>query len=255
MRKPSLMLLATAIIGLGASQASAADLPRKAPAYVPPAPPPFSWTGCYVGANIGAGWQKNRPLDPLLPIDLGDVTDTGIVGGGQIGCDYQFAGSGFVVGFQGMFDGAGINGSAFLPFAYAGDTTMSYAFKTDWFGTLTGRAGYAVMLQALLYIKGGGAWVHTKNTNADPSGTFYPPYEGTASVTRSGWLIGAGLEYAFWRNWSVFVEYNYIDLGNRNLSLTYDCGGSCGFANPYTFQDKQTLQTVLVGVNWRFGGL
>ena len=49
--------------------------------------------------------------------------------------------------------------------------------------------------------------------------------------------------------------YNYIDLGNRNLSFTYNCGGGCGFANPYTFQDKQTLQTVLVGVNWRFGGL
>ena len=96
----------------------------------------LAWTGCYVGANIGAGWQKNRPLDPLLPIDLGNVTDTGVVGGGQIGCDYQFAGSGFVVGFQGMFDGAGINGNSFLPFAYAGDTTMSYAFKTDWFGTL-----------------------------------------------------------------------------------------------------------------------
>ena len=52
MRKSSLTLLA-AVIGLAASQASAADLPRKAPVYVPPAPPPITWTGCYIGANIG----------------------------------------------------------------------------------------------------------------------------------------------------------------------------------------------------------
>ena len=53
MRKHSLTLLALATIGLAASQASAADLPRKAPAYVPPAPPPITWTGCYIGANVG----------------------------------------------------------------------------------------------------------------------------------------------------------------------------------------------------------
>src|SRR6266851_5433214 len=94
--------------------AAAADLPRKAPAYTPPPPAPiYSWTGCYVGANIGAGWQKNKPhdpswLDPLgNPWELGSVTDTGVVGGGQAGCNYQFAGTGFVVGIQGMFDGAG----------------------------------------------------------------------------------------------------------------------------------------------------
>src|SRR5262245_63103735 len=46
MRKHFLMLLAAAI-GLAASQASAADVPRKAPAVVPPAPPLIAWTGCY----------------------------------------------------------------------------------------------------------------------------------------------------------------------------------------------------------------
>ncbi|MGA9124714.1 MAG: porin family protein, partial [Pseudolabrys sp.] len=56
MRKCSLMLLAAAI-GLAAGQASAADLPRKAPpAYIPPAPPPITWTGCYIGANIGGAF-------------------------------------------------------------------------------------------------------------------------------------------------------------------------------------------------------
>lgn len=235
--------------------ASAADLPRKAPAYTPTLPPAFSWTGCYVGANVGGGWQKNKAHDPnpgFDTFDLGSGTDTGIVGGGQIGCDYQFAGTGFVVGAQGMFDGTGIDGSFYFPLAYSGTTTQSYAFKTDWLGTLTGRIGYAIAPQALLYVKGGGAWVHTKYTNADPN--HIPPYVGTASADRSGWVVGGGLEYAFWRNWSVFVEYSYMDFGTRNLSFSYNCGVGCGFSNPYILQDKQTLQTVLLGVNWRFGG-
>ena len=60
MRKSSMTLLSRAVIGLAASQASAADLPRKAPAYVPPAPPPITWTGCYIGANIGGVFGPRR---------------------------------------------------------------------------------------------------------------------------------------------------------------------------------------------------
>jgi outer membrane immunogenic protein len=35
----------------------------------------------------------------------------------------------------------------------------------------------------------------------------------TASTNRnSGWLVGAGIEWAFWPNWSAKVEYNYLGL-------------------------------------------
>ena len=43
--------------------ASAADLPRKAPYYMPPLPPIYSWTGFYVGLNAGAGWNNNGGID------------------------------------------------------------------------------------------------------------------------------------------------------------------------------------------------
>jgi len=255
MRRLLLAVIAAASTVALMQIASAADLPRKAPAYAPAPPPAFSWTGCYAGVNIGAGRQKNTPLDPLSPdLDLGSSTGTGVVGGGQIGCDYQFPSTGWVIGVQGMFDGSGVDGNHFFPIAFGGTNTETYASKTDWFGTVTGRIGYAVVPQALLYVKGGGAWVHTKYSDTDPSGTVFPPFVGTASTTRSGWLVGGGFEYAFWRNWSGFVEYNHMDFGHRNLALTYDCGSSCGFFNPYTFRDKQTFETILVGVNWRFGG-
>ena len=58
MGRRSLSLVTAAVIGLAASQASAADLPRKAPAYVPPAPPPITWTGCYIGGNVGGVFAR-----------------------------------------------------------------------------------------------------------------------------------------------------------------------------------------------------
>ncbi len=103
MRKSSLTLLAVAI-GLAASQASAADLPRKAPAYVPPPPPPLTWTGCYIGANVGGAWGRFTLEGPFGGEVDRSSNNAAFVGGGQIGCDYQFAG-GWVIGFRNMFDG------------------------------------------------------------------------------------------------------------------------------------------------------
>ena len=74
------------MIGLAASQASAADLPRKAPAYIPPAPPPITWTGCYIGGNIGGVFGDGEDF-PFVGFSNG----SGFAGGGQIGCDYQFS--------------------------------------------------------------------------------------------------------------------------------------------------------------------
>ena len=97
MRKSSMALMAAAIV-LAAGQAGAADLPRKAPAYTPPPPPPMTWTGCYIGANIGGAFG-----DASVTFNSGEVSSngSGFAGGGQIGCDYQFAG-GWVFGIRDM---------------------------------------------------------------------------------------------------------------------------------------------------------
>jgi outer membrane immunogenic protein len=238
-----------------ASASTASTSRAPAPVQSAPVARPHSWTGCYVGANIGRGWEKNTPHDPapiLNTFDLGSVTGSGVVGGGQVGCDYQFAGN-WVVGIQGMFDRAGVDGTFALPFAYSGVNTQTYGFKTDWFTTFTGRIGYAVLPQALLYFKGGTAWVRTKYTNADPAAV--PPFTGVASATRTGRVIGGGGEYAIRPNWSMFVEYNNIDVGSRDIALVYDCGAACGIPNnTYTLNDKQKLQTILFGVNYRLNG-
>jgi outer membrane immunogenic protein len=241
-----------AIAACCSAPALAADLP--APLFkAPVAAPVYNWTGCYIGGNVGFGWQHNGPSDPIFGGDVGSDTGTGAVGGGQVGCDYQFSGSKWVLGIQGMFDGSGVRGSHGVPFSYAGDTTESMTFNNDWFATVTGRIGYAVVPQALVYFKGGAAWARNTYSDVDPGGA--PPFSGQGSATPSGWTIGGGTEYAFAPNWSVFVEYDYVDLGSRNVALTYNCGAGCGFANPYTLRETQNLQTILVGVNLRFSGI
>jgi outer membrane immunogenic protein len=250
-----LLVVCMAAAAVCGSSAFAADMPVKARPV--PAAPIYSWTGCYVGGSIGAGWQRTstRDAEPTTapPLDTGTDTATGVVGGGQVGCDYQFA-SNWVAGIQGSFDGTDLKGSHVAPFAYSGDNTETFSSKTDWLATLTGRLGYVVLPQTLLYLKGGAAWVHSHYSDADPSAIPVVPYLGTASATRTGWTLGGGGEYLLGRSWSVFAEYDYIGLGSDTLAFTYNCGAVCGFNNPYHYSEKQNLQTVLAGLNYRFGG-
>ena len=108
MRKNSLTLLAAATLGLAVSQVSAADLPRKAPAYVPPAPPPYVWTGCYIGANVGEAWANLEVTDVATGVTA-SRNSGGFAGGGQIGCDYQMGA--WVIGIRNLFDGTSISQS------------------------------------------------------------------------------------------------------------------------------------------------
>ena len=239
MRKSSLTLLAAAI-GLAASQASAADLPRKAPpAYIPPAPPPITWTGCYIGANIGGAFGQAKVESDLF---FGDLTSngSGFAGGGQIGCDYQWAG-GWVIGFRNMFDGTTNKRSRTID--VGGDQFVAN-FNNQWFDTLTGRLGYAVAPTWLLYVQGGGAWAHT-STNV----TFGGDQIGQTSKTRSGWTVGGGVEWMFAPHWSAFLEGNWMDFGTKDFAVDTTLFPGCVVC---TGSVKATEATVLVGVNYRF---
>lgn len=239
-------LLATAIIGsFVAGGALAADLGARAPAPVYRAPPVWSWTGCYVGGNVGYGWQDNRVYDVESGVGAGSDTGDGIVGGGQIGCDYQT--SAWVFGVQGMFDGASVKGSH----AYPGNPTETLKADTSWFSTQTVRVGYAIAPQTLLYVKGGLAEVQIGYKDDDPSVSETSPYWGSANVTRVGGTIGAGVEYSFARNWSVFAEYDYAGFGAHNTTLSYTAPNPAN-ATPYAYRETNDLQTVLVGLNFRF---
>jgi outer membrane immunogenic protein len=242
MRKHSLMLLAAATIGLLASQALAADLPRKAPPAAPPLPPPPTWTGCYIGANVGGIFGRGDAH--FADFEIGSNERSGFTGGGQIGCDYQFAG-GWVIGIRNMFNGTSLGRDRTF---FDGVNTVTVNTDFNWFDTLTGRIGYAFAPNWLLYGQGGVAWAKASADVTFTNGVN--TLSGSIDKTRTGWTAGGGVEWMFARGWSAFLEGNYMDFGDHDHNLTGValCPAGCNFST------HAKAATVLVGVNWRWGG-
>ena len=237
-----LLLASAAMLALFGGTASAADLAVKAPAYR--APPPvyvFSWTGCYIGGNVGGVWIRK---DETLVTPFGTATAgsafgshdaDSVIGGVQGGCNYQVGG--WVFGIQGDYswtDASGSHVNTRFP-------TWTDSSKTKSLASVTGRVGYA-WDRLLGYVKGGGAWERDEYTITAPFGI------ASTSETRSGWTVGVGLEYAF-TNWLTgFVEYDYYDFGTRTNNFVTPAG------TPFGIDVKETKNLLKVGLNWKFGG-
>ena len=238
----------------GTASALAADLSAPVYSKAPPVyPAPPSWSGCYLGGNIGAGWDSTHnsgvafagvPFVP--PVDYGSSGGTGFIGGGQIGCDYQFASS-WVIGVQGKAEFGKVDSTN--PALAAPGITASYQLKNT--EDLTARLGYAVVPAVLAYVKGGVAWA-----NASAAALAVPLVGETANFTRTGYTVGGGLEWKFAPGWSVFGEYNYLDFGTKSSNL-YSTGlVNPGFGAAGALSDTVSLrlrsQEALVGANYRF---
>jgi outer membrane immunogenic protein len=248
------MLAAVAMTG----SAFAADM---APRYTKAPPPPpvvvYSWTGCYIGGNVGGGWERTRQTQigkvdgtAVIPNnDFGSSTGSAVIGGGQIGCDYQFANN-WVVGIQGMYDYGRISSSHVVPTAFpgfpVGSFTENIRVKDMW--TVTGRVGYLFTPQLLGYVKGGGAWTSVDYVTNGNVPVFFNS-ENAFGVSRSGWTVGGGLEWMFARGWSVFGEFNYMDFGTKNVAFV-SAPGTVGLAD--VVRTKLEVEQFLVGVNYKF---
>jgi outer membrane immunogenic protein len=242
------MLAAVAMTG----SAFAADMaPRYAKAPPPPPVAAYGWTGCYIGGNVGGGWERTGQTQigkvdgtVIIPnTDYGSSTGSSVIGGGQIGCDYQFANN-WVVGIQAMYDYGRINSSHVIP-AFP---TFNSNIRVKDMWTVTGRVGYLFVPQLLGYVKGGGAWTSVDYVvNGTVPVTFNS--ENAFGVNRSGWTVGAGLEWMFARGWSVFGEFNYMDFGNNNVAFVA-APGTAGVAD--VVRTKLEVEQFLVGVNYKF---
>ena len=214
------ILLAVTALSLLNASALAADL-EPMPFRASPGPAPFAWTGCYAGANVGGGWGQKDLTDTFgfFAANGGpsafSLNIDGYLLGGQIGCDYQFA-SGLVLGVEGYAAGGRIGGNT-TDTALADPATFSDT--TNLVTSGTARIGYAYG-RWLPYIKGGVAWASDNYTVADVGGM----YNATASEDRFGWTAGAGIEWAFWDDWSVKLEYDYYGFGTRSVSFIDNYG-------------------------------
>jgi outer membrane immunogenic protein len=192
---------------LFAMPAAAADLYGKAPAFAAAPFSVYNWNGAYVGVNLGYQWGSVT--------NWGGGSPNGIMGGGQLGYNWQFGQ--YVFGLE-----ADLQGSA------AQDTFAAYKFANPWFGTVRGRAGYA-MNNVLIYLTGGLAY---GGGRVDFAGL-------NETQTHLGWTLGGGVEVGLTPNWSAKAEYLYVRLDDRSYVLT---GVNNGFSS----------NVFRLGVNYRF---
>ena len=240
--------------------AAAADtdvLYGRPPVVYPPQPAVviFTWTGFYFGTHSGGGWGHNDEngspynlgrLIIITPAPVG-VDVSGWLAGGQIGANYQ-AGS-WVFGAEAAASGANLTGST----ACTSTPTVAGAVvavalpancsvKVAGLGTIAARLGFALD-RVLVYGKGGAAWANDKY---DLTSAVLPTFNG--NETRWGWMVGAGVEYAFFDNWSAKIEYNYLAFSTSNLQFTDSTGQF--FLNTGI---QQQLHLVKAGINYRWG--
>jgi outer membrane immunogenic protein len=236
------------LIGMSAGGQAADIGAAPAPAYkAPPVEVPFSWTGFYLGGNLGVGWQNGNLTDSFGLFNFNSSNNATFVGGGQVGVNYQFSGS-WVVGIEGDFDWFANNNNSVTVTGPFG-TTVQGSNNGRWLTTLTGRLGYAYD-RVLFYGKGGGAWVGSNNFTVTDVATGASA-SFSNNNTNTGWTAGAGVEWAFTTNWTARLEYDYVGLNSR--SFTIPVGFPVGVAGDvFTTRNNRNIQMVTVGVNYLF---
>jgi len=160
--------------------------------------------------------------------------------GGQVGCDWQ-ATPNWVLGLQGTFTGADLASTNEDQF----NKDWTLTSKNSWYATLTGRIGYAMIPNVLLYGKGGGAWTNNKLEVENSNVTIF-----NGQATRTGWTVGTGVEWGFAPSWSAFAEANFFDFGTTTSGPFLPLNDTF----PVPFTTKQQFETFTVGVNYRFRG-
>ncbi len=252
MKRLATGVIAVALIG---TPALAADLGVPSRSYYP-APPPaiYDWTGIYVGFHIGGGMLTDsvsqNGVSALAAatnlISSGNPRPAGVIGGGQIGANYQFAP--WVIGIEGSWTDSGIQGNTLIGVASTAivppPVVAQERFTSNalWFAAVTGRVGYAAN-DWLFYAKAGGAWMHVSYTE-DLLGPVASPVTVASQVisdNRSGFTVGAGIEFGLVENLSGKIEYDFYDFGSRNYNFAF---------TPVSV--RSDLHTLTVGLNYKF---
>ena len=189
--------------------ALAADLAPPPPAYLPP-PPIFTFTGLYVGAQVGYAWAHDSAnvFVPALPGGFDySIQPKGVIGGFHVGYNLQY--NQWLLGAEGTVDGTSLRGTTglFTPLFAASVSSREIVQ-----GSIRLRAGY-VWNRLLIYATGGAAFSGIHN-GYDAVSAIDFGLDQTIDRTRAGWTVGGGLEYAITPLWSVRAEYRYSDFGH-----------------------------------------
>lgn len=236
MHRSAKLWVSVAFVAFTSQVLFAADLPR--PTYKAPPPllspvPVYNWTGLYVGGHVGYGWSNFSGTDPT---GTASEQAKGWLAGVTVGYNYQI--NSFVIGVEGDYSWAKVERKISDPLGLGGGEAK---LTNDYFATAAIRLGYAVD-RLLIYGKGGVAWTRDKYDITDGAGGF-----ANGTFGRTGWMLGAGLEYAVWGNWSTKIEYNYLKF--KSIDETLNTGGGL---TATTASVSLTSHLLKFGVNYRF---
>jgi outer membrane immunogenic protein len=261
------LLASVGAIALTGSAAFAADLPSRAPppVYLPP-PPIFTWTGFYIGGQVGGAWGTGgssfSAFDPVTDTfvdnSFGSGNPGGVIGGGHIGFDYQipgwnwFSSSGVVIGVEGTVDGSSLSKTTVvtLPGIFVNSATLTAQSSLDIQGSVRGRLGIA-WDRVLIYATGGVAFGGI-NTDFQLSGVDeagVPFFASTSrSNSRTGWTVGGGIEYALTNNWLIGAEYRFTDFGTISREAALSDGGF--FSGQRRLEENQVQARISYKFDW-----
>jgi outer membrane immunogenic protein len=214
--------------------------------------PGHNWTGFYLGPQIGGAWTNTELFDPtgtLAPPNIAGsvfrVDADGFIAGGQVGFNHQ-AGA-WVLGIEAQGGMGDVTGSiqpinAPPPF----DTSTRLSSDIDWLATVTARVGFALG-SSLPYVKAGWAWAG-ESYALDATLVGAPIPTTPSDRTRSGWVIGAGVEWSVAGPWSARLEYSFMDFGTEGDSFAPAAPGLA----PTPFAADLEIHSVTLSVNYRF---
>jgi outer membrane immunogenic protein len=240
--------LATAAIGVAwiGAPALAADMAVPMPAYYPRLPPAiYDWTGLYVGGHVGGGMLIDSVSQNVSPAAVnlqssGSLQPAGVIGGAQIGANYEFAP--WVIGIEGSWTDSAIQGNTLITAtATAPIAQERFTSQAQWFAALTGRLGYAAN-DWLFYAKAGGAWLDARYTEDNLLVGGVTATTQVITDNRTGFTVGAGIEFGLVENLSAKIEYDFYGFGSKNYNFNA--------ITPVSV--RSDLHTLIVGLNYKF---
>jgi outer membrane immunogenic protein len=263
---------AAALTVAGAFSAQAADLPTRkeapAPVFVPP---PFTWTGFYVGLNAGGIWGTGSTETTLYNAGFPLLTTYwpgGNLGGGQSGflggaqAGYNWQSGAFVLGLETDLDWTSMNrsshfiGSSFLWNGQNDWLTENGSRKLEWLGTTRARVGFVATPDNRLMFYGTGGFAYgggSRHFDVFDNLNGWDWGGNGNSQTRTGWTLGAGVEYAITNNVTIKGEYLYYNLGSSRSVIVPNLAANGVWPASYATAKVNFDGSILrAGVNYKF---
>ena len=245
------------MVAISSAAAFAADLPARTYTKAPMVEPAWNWTGFYAGVNVGYGVTHSPTINTVAPAGLpaltfngntADLSAAGVVGGAQIGYNWQFAPM-WLLGVEADFQGADQHGktSANDTFFLGAGNFNAVESRLNYFGTVRARLGWLPTQSTLIYVTGGLAYGETETTL---SSNFVVAGGNINNVvvrnTDTGWTAGGGIETRLLGNWTAKAEYLYLDLGDNGTNYV-------NAGNRHTGNVEFRDHIARAGLNYKFG--